>query len=98
MEEYIYAALTLHASGIKINEENVKKVLQATGKTPDETRIKNLIASLEGINIDEALKKAVVTASAAPVGAPAEKKEEKKPEEEKKTEEEAAGGLASLFG
>ena len=61
MEEYIYAALTLHASGTKINEENVKKVLQATGKTPDETRIKNLIASLEGINIDEALKKAVVT-------------------------------------
>jgi len=100
--EYVYGALVLHAAGKPITEENLKKVLTAVGVKPDEMRIKALTAALEGVNIEEALAKAVAV-PAAPAAAPAtDKKEEKKPEkkkeEEKVTEEEAAAGLSSLFG
>jgi len=91
--EYVYASLLLHAAKQPINEENVKKVLQSAGVTPDDAKVKALVASLEGVNIDEAVKQTAV-AVAAPAGV--EKKEEKK-EEEKKVEE-AAAGLSSLFG
>ncbi len=96
--EYIYAALLLHKAGKDIKEDAVKKVLEAAGVSVDESRVKALVAALEGVNIEEAI------ANAAPVAAPAaaapaqeaapakeEKKEEKKPEE-------AAAGLGSLFG
>lgn len=102
--EYVYAALMLHSAGKKVDEAGVKKVVEAAGETADDAKIKALVASLEGVNIDEAMKKAVVTPTApapaaeAKEGKPAEEKKEKTPEEEKKTEEEAAGGLASLFG
>lgn len=102
--EYVYAALMLHSAGKKVDEANVKKVVEAAGETPDDAKIKALVASLEGVNIDEAMKKAVVTPTApapaaeAKEGKPGKEKKEKEPEEEKKTEEEAAGGLASLFG
>ncbi len=56
--EYIYAALLLHKAGKKVNEENVKAVLTAAGIAVDESRVKALVASLEGINIDEAISKA----------------------------------------
>jgi len=95
--EYVYAALMLHSAKKDINESNVKKIVEATGLHVEEAKVKALIASLEGVNIDEAIKQSVV--AAAPVqaqAAPAAKKEEKK--EEAKTEEEAAGGLAALFG
>ncbi len=100
--EYVYAALLLHSAGKEVNEENVKKVIEATGEKADDAKVKALVASLEGVNIEEAMNKAVAVA-AAPAAAPAaaeEKKEEKKEEkqEEKKSEEEAAGGLAALFG
>lgn len=96
--EYIYAALLLHAAKKEINEENVLAVIGATGVQADAAKAKALVASLEGVNIDEAIKSAALPAApaAAQVApAPAEKKEEKK--EEKKPEE-AAAGLASLFG
>jgi large subunit ribosomal protein L12 len=101
--EYIYAAMLIHKAGGKIEEATVKKVLEAAGVKTDETRIKALIASLQGVNIDEAVKKAAVApaaVAAAPSGeAKAEKKEEKKSaEEEKKQEEAAAAGLSALFG
>lgn len=103
--EYVYGALVLHAAKQPITEENLKKVLQAAGVKPDETRIKALTAALEGVNIDEALAAAAVAPSVAPSAAePArekkkeEKKEEKKKEEEKVSEEEAAAGLGALFG
>jgi len=107
--EYVYGALLLHSAGQEINETNLKKVIKASGAKVDNVRIKALVASLEGVDIDEAIKTAApamaapapVTAEAPTAGeAPAgEKKEEKKkPEEEKKAEEEAASGLASLFG
>ena len=100
--EYIYAALLLHEAKQEINEENVKKVLTAAGVKADEARVKALVASLEGVNIDEAISKAAITTAPAPAAAPEgakpeEKKEEEKKEEEK-TEEEAAEGLSSLFG
>jgi len=102
--EYIYAALLLHKAGQKIEEANVKKVLEAAGVKADDARVKGLVASLQGVNIDEAMKKAampVAVATAPAAGAPAgEKKEEKKKtaEDEKKTEEAAAAGLSALFG
>ena len=98
--EYIYGALLLHKAGHKVTEESLRKVLEAAGAKPDATKIKAVVASLEGVNIDEAMKKAATpVAAAAPAESKAEKKEDKKaPEEEKKTEEAAAAGLSALFG
>ena len=104
--EYVYSAMLLHSAGKKITEENVKKVLTAAGVKADDAKIKALTASLEGVNIDEAIKTAAVPVATAPSGAaPAEekpegKKEEKKKKEEKEevSEEEAAAGLGALFG
>ena len=100
--EYVYAALLLHSVGQKINEENIKKVLTASGGKVDEAKIKALVSALEGVNIDEVMKQTAIP-SVAPV-APAkeekteEKKEEKREEEAEKKAEEAVSGLASLFG
>jgi len=102
--EYIYAALLLHKAGKEINEENLKAVLQAAGIQPDESRVKALVAALEGVNIDEVIEEAKQMVSAAPVAVTQtqeqaeEKKEEKKEEVEEKKEEEALGGLSALFG
>ena len=104
--EYIYAAMLLHKAGQKIDEASIKKTLEAAGVKADESRVKALVASLEGVNIDEAIKKAAVPVFAAPAAAPAggaargaDKAEEKKAaEEEKKSEEKAAAGLGALFG
>ena len=79
--EYIYAALLLHKAGKQIDEAHVKKVLEAVGVHADEGRVKALLAALEGVNIDEAIKSAApVAVAAAPAHAPAAHKEEKKPE------------------
>jgi len=97
--EYIHAALLLHAGKKEINEQNVLSVVQAAGMAPDAAKAKALVAALQGVNIEEAIKTAAMPVAAAPAGgAPAgeAKKEEKK--DEKKTEEEAAAGLANLFG
>jgi len=98
--EYVYSAMLLHSAGQPVNEENVKKVLTAAGVKTDAARVKALVASLEGVNIDEAIKSATAIPVAAPAAAaaPAEKKEKKK--EEKKAEvsqDEAAAGLSALF-
>jgi len=91
--EYIYGALLLHKLGQPVNEENLKKVIHATGAHVDEAKVKVLVASLQGVDISKELESA--TLMAAPVGeAKAEAKEEKK--EEKK--EASAEGLAALFG
>jgi len=93
--EYTYAALLLHKTGKELNEENLKKVVAAAGVEVDESKIKSLVASLKGVNIDEELVNASLV-SAAPVSAPAEEKKEEAPKEEKK--EAAAEGLSALFG
>jgi large subunit ribosomal protein L12 len=98
--EYVYSAMLLHSAGQPITEENVKKVLTAAGVKVDAGRVKALVASLEGVNIDEAIKAAAVTpvAAAAAAAAPAEKKEKKKEEKkEEVSQDEAAAGLSALF-
>jgi len=97
--EYVYAAMLLHKVGKAISEDNVKKVLQAAGVGVDDTKVKALVASLDGVDIETVVKEAVVApvAAAAHAGeAKSEKKEEKK--EEKKDDFEAAAGLGALFG
>ena len=106
--EYVYAALLLHKLKQNITEDSVKNVVKAAGVTPDDVRVKALVAALGEVNIEEALKAAPV-AVAAPAAAPAaggapataaggeaSAKEEEKKEEKK--EEEALEGLSSLFG
>lgn len=101
--EMVYAALLLHSAGKKIDEAGLKKVIEAAGGKPEAARVKAMVSSLEGVNIDEAIKQTAVAATVAPAAAPAEgeakkeKKEEKK-EDEGKKQEEAAAGLSSLFG
>ena len=101
MEE-VYAALLLHKAGKDVNEANLKKVLEATGAKVEEAKLKALVASLEGVNIDEAIKEAAivpVASSAQSSGGAIEHKKEIKPQEdEKKSTEEAAAGLGALFG
>lgn len=88
----IYAALLLHEAKQPITLENLNKVLEAVGIKTEEGKLKALIASLEGKDIDKLIKEAEVVST--PV------KEEKKEEEvkEEKKEEEAAAGLSLLFG
>lgn len=95
--EYIYAALLLHKLGKEVNEENVKAVVAATGEKVDDSKVKSLVASLEGVDIANELANAsAVTTAPAASAAPAAEKKEEKPKEEKK--EAAAEGLSSLFG
>lgn len=95
--EYIYGALLLHKLDKPVNEENLKKVIAATGVEVDEGKLKTLIASLQGVDIGAELENASAIAAAPAAGGDAatEKKEEKK-EEEKPTE--SAAGLSALFG
>jgi large subunit ribosomal protein L12 len=100
--ETIYAALLLHSAGKKVDEAGVKKVLDAAGAKSDQASVKALVSSLEGVDIDEAIKQTAIAATAAPAAEPAEKAKEEKKEEKKedegKKQEEAAAGLSSLFG
>jgi large subunit ribosomal protein L12 len=102
--EYVYAALLLHKLKQDINEDNVKNVIKATGVSPDDVKVKSLVAAISEVNIEDALKAAPIAAAPAPAaaspsssnaGAAADQEEEKK---EEKKEEEALEGLSSLFG
>jgi large subunit ribosomal protein L12 len=104
--EYVYAALLLHKLKQNITEDSVKNIVKAAGVTPDDVRVKAMVAALSEVNIEEALKAAPVAvagaspaaggAAAAAGAAAAPGKEEEKKEEKK--EEEALEGLSSLFG
>lgn len=95
--EYVYAAMLLHKAGKKVDENGVKKVLEAAGIHADDGRVKALVSALDGVDIDAAIKEAAVAqVAAAPAAAVEHKKEEKK--EEKKDEGAAAAGLGALFG
>jgi large subunit ribosomal protein L12 len=99
--EYVYTALLLHKAGQDMSAKNMEAVLTAAGVKPDKGRIKALLAALEGVDIEDALKStampiaAAAPAAATPAAAPAE---EKKEEEEEEKEEEEVAGLSSLFG
>jgi large subunit ribosomal protein L12 len=110
--EYVYAALLLHKLKQNITEDSVKNVVKAAGVTPDDVRVKALVAALGEVNIEEALKAApVAVAAAAPAASSAAAAAaytggtgastpggEAPPKEEEKKEEEALEGLSSLFG
>jgi len=107
--EYVYAALLLHKLKQNITEDSVKNVVKAAGVTPDDVRVKALVAALGEVNIEEALKAApVAVTSGAPAAAAAATPAggtgaapsggEASPKEEEKKEEEALEGLSSLFG
>lgn len=101
--EYIYSALVLHAAGKAVDEDAIANVLKSAGVEPDAAKIKSLTASLEGVNIDEAIASAAIApvAAAAPAAGAAPAEVPKSAEEEKKeevSEDDAAAGLAALFG
>lgn len=100
--ETIYAALLLNEAKQPINEENLKKIVEATGAQVDDAIIKATIASLKNVNIEEAIANASA-ATAAPAASSAapeakEEKKENKKEEDKKSSDEAVAGLGALFG
>ena len=95
--EYVYAALLLHKLGKEISEDNLKKVVAATGIGVEEVKIKSLVASLKGVDIEKELESAsLVAAAPSAKEAGKEEKKEEKPKEEKKVA--AAEGLSALFG
>jgi large subunit ribosomal protein L12 len=98
--EYVYASLLLHAAKKEISEATITSVLKSAGITANPAQAKSIVAALENVNIEEAIKSAALpvaapAASAAPSAKEA-KKEEKKEEKEEKKEEVA--GLGALFG
>ncbi|MBS3085718.1 50S ribosomal protein P1 [Candidatus Pacearchaeota archaeon] len=93
--EYVYGALLLHKLGKELNEHNLKKVIASADIEADESKIKSLIASLKGVDIDAELANASLVA--APAASTGEAKKEEAPKEEKKAEA-AAEGLSALFG
>ncbi len=101
--EYIYSAMVLYSAGKEITDDAIAAILGAAGVEADAAKIKALTASLEGVDIKEAIASASVMAApagaapAAAAAAPAEEKKEE-PEEEAVSEEEAAAGLSALFG
>jgi large subunit ribosomal protein L12 len=94
--EYIYAALLLHKLGKEVSEANIKSVVAATGAHADDSKIKSLVASLNGVDIANELANASLVAAVPSSSAPAEAKKEEAPKEEK--HEAAAEGLSALFG
>ncbi len=101
--EYIYAAMLLHKAGKKIDEASVTKVLEAAGVKADPARAKALVAALDGVDIDKAVKESIaapqpVQSAPAAEEKPKDSQPEKKQEDESKKEEEAAAGLGALFG
>jgi large subunit ribosomal protein L12 len=106
--EYVYAALILHNTGKEITEDAITAVLQAAEVDVDGARVKALIASLDGIDIQEAIEKAAFAAPAAgapaaaapeePAAAEAAVEEAVSEEEEEAAEESGMEGLGALFG
>jgi len=99
MTNYVFGALLLHSAGKPIDEVHLRKVVSAVGDV-DEAKIKALVSSLEGVNIEEAISKAAmpVAVTAIPVAQTTEKKDDKKDEDAAKKAEDAVEGLGALFG
>ena len=105
--EYVYTAMLLHSAGTEVNAKSVEKVLKAAGVKADKSRAEALVASLEGVDIEEAMAPAAVAAPAAGGAAPAAaasseeapaEAEVEEEEEEEVSEEDAVSGLGALFG
>jgi len=96
--EYVYAALLLHKLGKPVDEAGITNVLKASGAQVEESKVKSLVASLKGVDIEKELENAIVASAAAPAaGASAESAPEEEEEKEEKHEASAAG-LSALFG
>ena len=100
--KYVYTAMLLHSAGTKVDAKSVEKVLKAAGIKADKSRAEALVASLEGVDIEEAMATAAVAAPAAAQAAAAASSEEapaeEEEEEEEVSEEDAVSGLGALFG
>lgn len=97
--EMIYAALLLHSLGKEVDEEHIKKIMEAAGAHAEHAQIKALVANLKKVNINEAIKGASLMQATAPSEKPKEEKAEAKKEEKPEEKaEEAAAGLSALFG
>ena len=107
--EYIYATLLLYKAGREINEENLKRVLEAAGIQVDEVRVKSLVAAVKSIDIGKVLEQSMAMPMTTTTVAPAtttpasseekrEKAEEEKEESRELSEEALSEGFASLFG
>lgn len=94
--EYVYAALLLHKLGQEVSEENIKKVISASGADVDESKVKSLVTSLKGVDIESELQNATLSSAPVQGSQPSEEKPVKEEKEEKK--EAAAEGLSALFG
>jgi large subunit ribosomal protein L12 len=86
-----------------VDEAGITKIVEAVGATPDEVRIKALVAALDGVDITKVLSQAAampVAVAAAPAAAGAAAAAPAEANEEKKEQEEEAGieGLGALFG
>ncbi|MBW6517587.1 MAG: 50S ribosomal protein P1 [ANME-2 cluster archaeon] len=101
--EYVYAALLLHNAGKEVTEEAITAVLESAGVEVNVVRVKALTASLEDIDITEAIEKAAFAAPAAAaptasVAAPAAVEEATAEETAEEAEESGMEGLGALFG
>lgn len=101
--EYVYSALLLHSAGKPVDESGITSVLKAAGVAADATRVKALVAALQGVDITKAIATAALAAPAAGPAPEAKKEDKKEKKEEKKeektvSEEEASAGLSALFG
>lgn len=65
--EYVYAILLLNEAGRELDETNVTAVLEAAGTTVSGSRVRGLVAALEGVDVDHVVPEldVVVAADAA---------------------------------
>ncbi len=96
--EYVYAALLLHKLGQEVNEENIKKVVSASGAEIDESKIKSLVTSLKGVDIDKELQNATLASAPAQGSQSSQEPATEAKEEKEEKKEAAAEGLSALFG
>jgi len=102
--EYVYAAAILHELNQEINEANMKAVLEAAGADVSESRVKALIAALEGVDLDQIVGSAQPelpedgAAAAEMDGETAAGGESDLPEPTDEESEDSGGSLSNIFG
>ena len=53
--QYIYSAMVLYSAGKEITEDAITAILTAAGVEVDAAKVKAPVASLEGVDINEAI-------------------------------------------
>ena len=96
--EYVYAALMLHKLKKDVTEENITSIVKASGVEVNEAQVKSLVASLADVDIEEAIKAAPVAAAPAEGGEGKKEDKKQDEAASAKSEEKAMEGLSSLFG